>query len=136
MKNSKANLIFIIGGLFWVLTSFTFSITPMVTKPDPLTHEIIKKIITRKENNLTKYSTGPKKVTVTFESIQIGKPRKPTEQDKIDNMGDGILYPVRVKYTSTHHYADRNMVNNLYNLYTFYVDSFEEWDAKSHGPIR
>jgi hypothetical protein len=62
-----------------------------------LTEDIVKQIITRRENNVTKSSMGPKSVTVTFESVRFGKPRKANEQDKIDGIPTEMVYPVRAK---------------------------------------
>ena len=101
-----------------------------------LTEDIVKQIITRRENNVTKSSMGPKSVTVTFESIQFGKPRKANEQDKIDGIPTDMVYPVRAKYTTVHHYSNENQEKNNHYDYEFYKDSYDEWAALGVGPVR
>lgn len=102
-----------------------------------LTEDIIKQIITKQENNLTKYSTGPKSVTVTFESIKIGKARKANKADEYEGIPPGAtIYPVRAKYTAVHHYNDGDQEKKYHYDYYFYQDSFDEWATLGLGPVR
>ncbi len=101
-----------------------------------LTEDIVKQIITSRENNVTKYSTGPKSVTITFESIQFGTPRRANQQDKIDGIPTEMVYPVRAKYTTVHHYSNEDEEKKNYYGYNFYIDSYGEWNALGTGPVR
>ncbi len=107
------------------------------TSPADLTEEIVKQIVTKRENNLTKYSTGPKSVTVTFESVRFGKTRGANRQDEIDGIPPGeTVHPVRVKYTSMYHYSNTDEEKNIHYDYNFYKDSYGEWAALGVGPVR
>jgi hypothetical protein len=101
-----------------------------------LTEDVVKQLITKREENLTKSSTGPKSITVTFESIRFGQSRRANEQDKIDGIPTQTVYPVRVKYTAVHQYANEDQSKEHHYNYNFYEDSYGEWAALGVGPVR
>ena len=107
------------------------------TSATDLTEAVVKQIVTKRENNLTKYSTGPKSITVTFESIQFGRTRAANKQDEFNGIPLGeTVHPVRVKYTSVRHYSNTDEEKNIHYDYDFYKDSFGEWAALGVGPVR
>ena len=103
---------------------------------DGLTEDIVKRYVTRKAEALAKSSTGPKSISVTFENIRFGKPRRANAQDKIDGIRGKTVYPVRVQYTATYHWMNEDEVNKIHYDYSFYKDSYDEWSALGNGPVR
>lgn len=102
-----------------------------------LTEAIAKTVITKQENNVTKYSTGPKSVTVIYESIRLGKTRKANKADEYEGIPAGAnVYPVRAKYTVTQHYSSGDKTTEKHYDYDFYENSFGDWATLGRGPVR
>lgn len=110
--------------------------TTLATADDP-TEEIVKRHIIKGEEKLTKYSSGPKSVTVTFEGVRFGQARTATRSDEDNGVPrGGTVHPVRVRYTSVHHYSNTDEEHKYHNEYDFYRDSFGEWAALGRGPVK
>ena len=101
------------------------------------TEEVVRQYVTRRQEKLTKSSTGPKSVTVTFESIRFGTSRKANARDEFDGIPKGeTVYPVRVKYTAVYHWGSGDEEKQIHYDYEFYKDNYGEWAALGLGPVR
>jgi len=102
-----------------------------------LTEAIAKTVITKQENNVTKYSTGPKSVTVTYEIVRLGKTRKANKADEYEGIPAGAtVYPVRAKYTVVQHYGSGDKTTEKHYDYDFYENNFGGWETLGRGPVR
>ena len=106
--------------------------------PDVLTETIVKEVVTRQANHVVDGTiSAPKSITVTFESVKIGTPRKASKADEFNGIPPkATIYPVRVKYTVVYHYSRSDETNSYYYDYVFFKDSFNEWKALGLGPVR
>lgn len=98
----------------------------------------VKQFITRKEEALaTDVGSAHKSVTLTFESIRFGTPRKANAGDRVDKLITGsTVYPARVKYTSHRTWGNGDTEDKkIHYAYEFYQDEYKEWNAYLAGPV-